>query len=74
MVVVKETEETAEIEEGFDTASSSKVPDGDVTSAFAKDMSVLERRQLVETLNKQAADERSREMRATFLKMAAGSG
>jgi hypothetical protein len=46
--------------------------DGDITSSFAKDMSVLERRQLVETLNRQAVQERARSMRAAFLKEAGG--
>lgn len=70
-VVHEKPAESAETTENAESAES--VPDGDVTSSLAKDMTQLERKQLVETLNKQAAQERGRNMRESFLKAAAGN-
>lgn len=75
MLVVITPLKTAENEDETDKKDDKKaedVGDGDVTTSLAKDMSTLEKRQLVETLNKQAHQERSRHMRKEFLKQAAG--
>ena len=69
IIVEKPTEtpmETSETSKGIDL-------EGDITQSIAADMTVLEKRQLVDKLNKTAAKERSELMRADFLASAAGA-
>jgi hypothetical protein len=68
MQVVVEPAETSEIAE-----IAADVPvEGDLTQVLASEMSALEKKALVEKLNKQATSDRAKSMRDVFLQHGAG--
>ena len=72
MVVAQEPRTETSENSAAEASGNTVTTEGDVTNSLAKDMTTLERRQLVETLNKQATEERARQLRSSFTQHAAG--
>jgi len=72
-VVNPVTEENPETAESSANLATSSVKEGDVTESLASDMTALERKQLVQTLNKQAGDDRASCMQGEITKQASRS-
>ena len=70
-VVVQKPPETVETAGIAETAEATG--EGDITQALAADMTALEKKQLVDKLNRSASKERADAMRGEFLASAAGT-
>jgi hypothetical protein len=67
-VVAPKTQENVETSET--SADVANIKEGDVTDNLAADMSALERKQLVQTLNKQSKEDRAVATQGEFIKQA----